>query len=157
MALVQWVSEKEACERIARSSRTLERLRLAGVVESKLEQRSGRKPERLYGAASLERCATEGAEMEAQRKEQAVAVATRSAPGGLALFGDAISTALHGAMAQWLNRPTEKLWLTLSESRIYSGLGKKDLLQLAEEGKVRTRMSGHRRVFLRRSLESFEG
>lgn len=148
---------------LGKSVKTVERLVASGDLESKLIPREGRKPERVYSAAAVARLKSENDRRRERR--QATVPATRQIPAppritSLAIPPDTITT-IRDAMSQFLASPpvriTDKLWLTLKEARAYSGLGRKDLLDLAEAGEIQTRKSGRRRLFRRASLEAFQG
>lgn len=171
--LREWLTREEAKQRLAKSDATLDRLVAAGRLNSKLEPRPGRKPERLYHAGDVERLAVE--------KEEAPLTHAAAKSTALVLSHEAVSfikeqiaefRAARNGETQ-IARPvpiTEKLWLSLDEAVEYSGLAKSDLLQVCQRslreqernlyqqqpGNLIVRKSGGWKI-LRKSLEAFEG
>lgn len=168
----EWLSIEEAKERLNRSARSVLRLVADGKLASKLEPRPGRKPERVFSAQQV---------AELARNHSSGAVAVRKAPAPrerryslppaaqmhLALpqaLGEAIQS-LASALAYQADSARElkdeipahqKLWLSLKEATLLSGLAQRDVLKLAQTGRIVARKSGGWKI-LRKSLEAFEG
>src|SRR5579875_249373 len=119
----EWIPLKEVVERLGKSETTVLRLVQSKQLQSKLEPREGRKPERMYHAGDVERLAREA-------EERPLTQALAARPTALMLAPDfANATA---AIAERFLEPrpvsvTSKLWLSLDEAVEYSGLAKSDL------------------------------
>lgn len=156
MPIVEWVSLPEAAKTLQKSEKTIERLVKAGSIESKLEPRPGRKSERLYRAADIERLAQNGHGSTAVARVPQSAVPAKMAAVQLApeIMDKFRHVVIDGMSAYASQVPTHlKLWLSLAEAREYSGLSKPTLLQAIRNGKVTAQKSGGWKI-KRASLEA---
>lgn len=148
----EWLSLAEAVERLGKSPSTLERWVAAGVIQSKLEPRPGRKPERLYRAADLDHV-MRGETVPAGR---ALTVKKLTPPALLSREG---ANAPGAPAPQERVSVTAKLWLTLAEAQAYSGFGEAYLYGLMKEGKIVGVKGGPKGSWVigRKSLEEYGG
>lgn len=145
----EWLTLEEAMRALGKSRKTIERLVASQELKSQLEERQGRKSERVYSAEDVERLKRQPA-TQALAPRQQVQLA-------LPELGKEIGSAIR-ELADQPERVgiTLKLWLSLEEATLYSGLAKRDVLKLARDGRIVARKSGGWKI-LRKSLEAFEG
>lgn len=149
----EWLTLEEAVRILGKSAKTLERLVRSGALASKLEPRAGRKAERLYEAAGVQKLKQEPPPRAAP---QALTVRPK-AETALAVPQDF----LRDALGQFVNHRDrvgirEKLWLSIEEAGLYSGLCRNHLLRLCREEKLVAVKSPGWRI-RRASLEAFAG
>lgn len=160
----QWLSLSETAAALGKSPKTIEAMVTKNQIKSTTVPRTGRKPERVYEAADVDRLAKE-AEARAARSP---AVRKEPAPKETIL---ALAPKAQSSLEKILERLTappplavpvdRKLWLSLKEAAAYSGLSQSHLAELREQGKLdvieRGSGRGVRRRISRKSLEAFEG
>lgn len=155
---LEWIPLEEATAKIRKSARTIERLMHAGHLRSRLEPRARSKPQRMYHAGDLDRIQKESIPAPAVEPQRAL---VRKAPAlgqQLAIPPDAV-TAMRDMLAGWRNQVSarEKLWLSLREASMLSGLSRKYLRRACEQ-KTLEHIKDGRSVRVRRtSLEAFAG
>ena len=158
VALVEWINKEEACERLGKSEKTLERLVLTGEVESRLEPRPGRKPERLYHAASVERSKDEDDGRREERKAKALGALVPVAADGARESALVLADVAREVAAPFQRVPLHyKLWHTWDEASAYSGIPRLYVKQLAQAGKIEAQKFGRSWRVKRASLEAFAG
>lgn len=154
-----WPTIEQAAGELKASIRTIWRHNERGVLEIRKRPIAGRKPVNVCNPHDLNKLKPPPYVV---KSDSAEFISSQEMMLPVSRVGDALERIVtifqerQDAVTMALP-PSQKLWLTLGEARIYSGLGRKDLIELAASGKVQTRMSGNRRVFQRRSLEAFQG
>lgn len=157
--VVEWIPQDEACERLGKSSKTLERLTLTKDIATKMEPVEGRKPRRVFYAPHVEKVASA---FSAKRK---VRVANALSPPS-ALISTAQATEAIHLLVQTLREHTTipkpspatlQLWLTIEQAAEYSGLSRADLKGLAASGALQSRKSGRGLRIRRVSLDNYNG
>lgn len=168
--LVEWIPEAEAVARLGRSAKTLERIVLAGEVDTKLEPRAGKKPQKLYYAPTIERIASEIAERGDRRRREATGEARPNASSSdlviskpvdvkMALSSETLTT-IEGVLERWLDRDEkldvfQKIWLTWEEARDVSGIPYGVLRKLCVEGEILAKQFGRSWRVHRESLQAW--
>jgi excisionase family DNA binding protein len=154
----EWLTLPEATQHLGKSEKSIERLLKAQELRSRLENREGRKPQRLYHAGDLERIKHEAIPASAVEPTRALAPAK---PLEIAIGTNTVTT-IHDVMTKWLDRGAtigmrERFWLTLAEAAEVSGIPRTYVKRLCEEGKIVSVRFGRAWRVRRASLEAFEG
>lgn len=160
-----FVDRAAAMRELGKSDSTIERLVANGELGSRTVPRPGRRAERVYSSADIERLKEREEQRAQARPPSALAVRQPSeSPQWQAV--QAILDRIQQQQTRLLDAPAapakpqveikDKLWLSLDEAVAYSGLARRDLIQMCREGKVVARKSGGWKI-LRKSLEVFEG
>ncbi len=131
-----WLTLAETKDRLKASQSTVERRVEAGALKTKFSPRPGRKPEKLYRRADVERLEKE--EEAGNSRSPSPVVAMRKPPTSELALSPTTFSAIGDLMKQWGTQLPlrEKLWLSLAEAAAYSGLGEGYLMGLLETGKV---------------------
>ena len=176
----RWLTIAETMEALGIAKRTVQDWASQGLLHWKLQIGEGKR-ERVYDARDVEKLRNDGPppRTPSSRPERApsaeartaIAPRVRAMPLPSEEWMQAFREMMQPIFAQrQLPAPApeapkatvpavrlkEKLWLSLSEAKAYSGLSRSDLLVLAHDGRVKARKSGGWK-FLRKSLEEFEG
>jgi hypothetical protein len=135
-----WMPAGAAAERLQKSKATLYRLVEVGEIQSKQEPRPGRKPERLFSRADIDRVL-----------EQHVRISRRSAP-----IGTERALPPRPLLTAPAHQPTSapRLVLRLDEAAAETGLPASYLAELVHSGQVAAIKRGAW-YLSRRSLEQF--
>lgn len=158
-----WLSQSETALALGKSPKTIEAMGYAKQIATTLVARAGRKPERVYSRADVDRLAKEQEDRKSAPRSQVPAAAAPK-ENVIALAPKAVSTLEQ--LIDRLNAPRQvplevKLWLTVKEAARYSGLPKSFVGELIEQGKLqvieRPYGRGIARLISRKSLEAFEG
>jgi predicted DNA-binding transcriptional regulator AlpA len=146
----EWLTLAETVQKLGKSQSTIERWVGNGALRSKQEPRQGRKPERLYSAADIERLASQ------VQQANTRSIALAKPPSQLTIAPDAIS-ALRDVMMEWRKPP--KLWLSLEEAAAYSGLSESHIIGCVDTGHIIGRKAGPYGAWRihRASLEEYDG
>lgn len=174
--LVEWIPAEDACARLGKSSKTLERLAASGEIESKMQSVPGRKSRRVFFAPAVERIAHDwderkrsrvadgavsrqaAAETESPAYKTLIQVLDRltSAQQPRALAGESLGNLPQKPLTTVeLNQAPVELWLTEKQAKEYSGLSRRDLRSLVDDGTLTTRRYGRELRYQRHSLEVF--
>ena len=139
---------------LGKSDSTIERLVSSGDLRSTTIPRPGRKPERVYAVEDVDRLKA----AKARPANSAGAIATRPAGSAGAIARGVTADVAHDLIERLMApKPlsvSEKLWLTIDEAAVYSGLAKADLRRLRGQGEIIARKSGGWKI-QRSSLEAF--
>jgi hypothetical protein len=157
----EYVTTEKAMKQLGKSERSLQRLVASGDLRFITEDGTRT---RFYHAGDLERILEEGTKTQ---REQPTGRLPRSLPAGgglvrqsparLALMLEPRLAKLYAAAHVVEPIPLwRKLWLTLDEAQVYSGLSHGDLVQLCREQRLTARKSPGWRI-RRDSLEQFDG
>lgn len=156
----EYLTVDETCQRLQLSPRTLEKWVKDKRIQSKLEPRDGRKPERVYSRPDVERIQKE---REARAERQPETRELVKAPTPLSLVVPAeLKEAAREIVREWASEVRaalpevsikDKLWLTWEEAVAYSGLPYGSLRKLAQERNILARKYGRSWRVNRESLE----
>lgn len=160
-----YVSLVEAMRILDKSHQQIDRYVKANEIESRMIHRPNRKPERIFLEASL----ILRRDKVQQRKEvrPPSQLGPKATPASLQIANVALEkiaaagVGMASAFESYINKPravliSEKLWLSIDEAELYSGLARADLLRLAKSGDIVARKSSGWKL-QRRSLEEFNG
>lgn len=159
--MLDWPTEAEAAQILGTSVKTITRYGAKGLIEIRKRPREGKRPENVCNPRDVEKLKPAAHVMPAASQALVPAVReTALAPlvPEFVSFIRTISTAIATMRTDVQNGTIEKLWLNLDEAAAYSGLAKRDLLELCrmEDPPIDVRKSGGWKI-RRASLERFEG
>lgn len=134
-----WLTIDEAAARLEKSTKTVDRLVKAELIRTRLESRTGRRPERLYSATDVDR-AREGAYVAgaalAQAQTTSTAVARNHPTVSKSTKSDeSVGDGNAARPVEYISIAT-RYWLTLGEAAAMSGLSKALIRREARSGRL---------------------